>query len=893
MGIYHLDKIFKPESVAVIGASPKEGTIGHALMRNLREGGYGGRIIPVNPKHSQIMGMETYESLSRADQRVDLAVIATPIATVPEIVKECVKLGVGGAVIISAGGRETGAEGRRLEEEIEREARKGGLRIIGPNCMGIIVPAASLNASFAAHMPRRGEIAFISQSGAICSAMLDLSLKENMGFRHFVSIGSMLDVDFGDLIDYLGSEPEVKSVLLYIESLTQIRKFMSAARAASRVKPVVVLKSGKSAAGAEAASSHTGALAGEDSVYEAAFRRAGIARVNTLEEFFDCAELLAKQAPPTGRRLVVVTNSGGPGVMAADAVAEQGLELSPLSAETVKRLDQILPPHWSRGNPVDILGDATPERYTKVAECCFKAGEVDGMLVIVNPQAMTEAADVAAALGKGLTGKPYPVFTALMGGLDVDKGREVLNQVGIPTYETPERAVRSFAVLRDYAENLKLLQEIPSRLPREVVPDEDGAARLIEEGLKRGRGFLSEVASKGLLACYGIPVNRTEAAGSLEEALRLAPRIGYPLVMKIHSPDISHKTEAGGVRTDLRDERDVRQGYEQVTAAARAHKPDAEVLGVTLQPMVSNPDIELLVGTKQDPHFGPVIVFGLGGIFAEVLQDREIGLPPLNRTLARRLMERTKAYKLLKGYRNIQPADMGLLERLLVCLSHLLVDFPQIAELDMNPVVIKEGRPCAVDARVLLKRPEKMAPHHLVISPYPEQYESSEVTSGGVKIFIRPIRPEDAPMLVDLFNSLSSRSRYQRFFSPVRSLSHDLLVQLTQIDYDRQIALVALGEDEGRERMLGVARVISGPDGREAEFSVAVGDPWQGKGVGRRLLEKSLRAGWGQGIATVHGTVLADNVRMLNLAREMGFTVSRGADGHEYRLSIDLDGHKP
>ena len=888
MGLYNLDKIFKPRSIAVVGASETRGSIGLAIMENLIQGGYEGRVIPVNPKYSKITGIKTYKSLTGADQNIDLAVIATPISTVPEIVRQCVDAGVGGAIIISAGGRETGNEGRELEKEIEKEARKGGVRIIGPNCMGIICPKQKLNASFASHMAPAGKMAFISQSGAICSAMLDLSLKKKMGFQYFVSIGSMLDVDFGDLIDYLGNDPEVTSILLYMESLTEIRKFMSAAREVSRIKPIVVLKAGKSEQGAKAAASHTGALAGENRVYEAAFIRAGLARVRTLEDFFDCAELLAKQSPPLGRRLVVVTNSGGPGVMAADAIEEYGLELTPLNEETIDRLNKILPPFWSHGNPIDILGDATPERYARVTDCCFETGSIDGMLVIVNPQAMTDPTEVAEALSRDLKRKRYPVFTAMMGGMDVEMGRIILNDAGIPTYGTPERAVRSFAVLCDYARNLKLLQEIPSRFLRDVVAEEKKAKELIAKSLDGEDVFLQEVESKRLLAFYGIPVNQTQAAGSVEEALRLALDMDYPLVMKILSPDIVHKTEAHGIRTDIRNELELRKAYKKVMEAARTYNPDADIRGVTLQPMVQKADVELLIGAKRDPIFGPVILFGMGGIFAEVIGDRNIALAPLNRTLARRLMEKTKAYKLLNGYRNIPKADLGLLEQLLVCLSHLLVDFPEIAELDMNPVLVKDGKPLTVDARILLRKTDTRSPHHLVISSYPEQYESKETTGHGLQIFIRPIKPEDASLLLELFENLSPESRYHRFFSPMKSLSRDMLVRFTQIDYDRHIGLVALGREEGEEKMLGVARVIMEPDRHNAEFSVAVGDRWQGKGVGRRLLERCLDTGRDYGIETVQGFVLAENTQMLRLGHELGFQVSKNGEANMYHLTIDL-----
>lgn len=891
MGLYHLDKIFEPNSIAVIGASETQGSIGQVLMANLTQNGYEGRVIPINPKYSQVAGITAYPSLSEADQAADLAVIATPISTVPGIVRECVDMGVSGAVIISAGGRETGKKGRDLENDIEQEARKGGLRIIGPNCMGFIRPDRNLNASFAGNMPPKGKTAFISQSGAVCSAMLDLSLKENMGFRYFISIGSMLDVDFGDLIDYLGNDPGVTSILLYIESLSEIKKFMSAARQVSRVKPIVVLKSGRSEAGARAAASHTGAMAGEDQVYEAAFERAGLARVRTLVDFFDCAELLAKQSPPSGRNLVVVTNAGGPGVMAADALAEHGLGLSSLSEKTLSALNDILPPHWSHGNPVDILGDATPDRYVRVTDICFEAEEIDGMLVIVNPQAMTNTSDVARALGRDLQGKSFPVFTAIMGGRDVEEARQILNDKGVPTYDTPERAVHAFAVLYDYTRNVKQLQEIPSRLLGEAETDEDQARHLVQEALKGKKeknGFLSEVESKQLLACYGIPVNPTRAAGSVEEAQRVADEMGYPLVMKILSPDISHKTEANGIRTHLETRQDIWEAYQQVTAGARDYDPNARILGVSLQPMIQDADVELLIGAKQDPNFGPVILFGMGGIFAEVIEDQNIGLPPLNQVLARRLMQETKAHKLLAGYRNIPAAHMDLFEQLLVCLSHLLVDFPEISELDMNPVMVHEGAPITVDARVLLHRTEIRPPHHLIIRPYPEQYESEETTAEGEPIFIRPIKPEDAPMLVNLFESLSSKSRYHRFFSPMKSLSHDLLIRLTQIDYDRHIALAALSRNQEEERMLGVARVIIGPDRDDAEFSVAVGDPWQGKGVGRKLLERVLDAGRDYGVQTVYGIVLAENRHMLNLGRELGFQVSQGEEAGSFHLSIRL-----
>jgi len=889
MGVYNLDKIFKPSSIAVIGASQREGSIGSALMQNLVQGGFQGTILPVNPKHSKIHGLKSYPSILKAETSTDLAIIATPIATVPSIVKECAEAGIDGAIIVSAGGKETGAKGREIENQIEREARKGGLRIIGPNCLGIICPGRNLNASFASRMPQKGKLAFVSQSGAICSAILDLSPKEGIGFSYFVSIGSMMDVDFGDLIDYLGTDPEVSSILLYIESLSNFRKFMSAARAVSRLIPIVVLKSGRSPAGTRAAASHTGAMAGEDIVYDAAFNRAGIVRVNTMGELFDCAELMAKQPRPSGPRLAVVTNAGGPGVMAADALSYYGLEPAPLEPETLEKLNKALPPLWSRANPIDILGDASPERYLEAVETCIAARELDGVLIILTPQAMTDPTAVAERLARVQKNKRYPIFASWMGGVDVEKGTEILNQAGIPTYDTPEEAIRAFMYIYKYTRNLEMLQEIPPILPHTLQFDRDRADFILAEASRQQKTVLTELESKRLLAAYGLPVSRTEVAISAGEAVEKAREMGCPLVMKILSPDIVHKTEANGILLNLRSEAEVFDAFEKILMGARAYDPKADIQGVTLQPMILRADYEILLGAKKDQNFGPVILFGMGGIFTEVLKDRGIGLPPLNILLVRRLMENTRVYTLLKGYRNRPPANMELLEEMILRLSQLVVDFPEIAELDMNPVIVSDGKPVVVDARVLLEPTDSPSPLHLVISPYPEQYELQDVTSGGLEVFIRPIKPEDASLLVDLFDTLSPTSIYYRFFGPLKALPHSMLVRFTQVDYDREIDLVALEETaEGKERMLATARVISDPDGKRAEFAILVGDPWQGKGVGARLLERCLGIAKERGIETVWGIVLRENTGMVALGRKLGFEVSRTDEPGELELTIEL-----
>jgi acetyltransferase len=888
MSIEHLDKIFQPKSIAVVGASERKGSVGAALMRNLLERGFPGDIFPINPKHNNLWGKSACPSITDLRTAVDLAIIASPIMSAPKIVKECAAAGVGGAVIISAGGKEIGEEGQKIEAAIKKEADSSGLRIIGPNCVGIISSQAKLNASFANQMPLAGKMAFISQSGAICTAILDLSIKENIGFSYFVSLGDMLDVDFGDMIDYLGGERDVSSIVMYVESLSGFRKFMSAARAVSRVKPIIALKAGRTQAGALAAASHTGALAGEDSVYDAAFQRAGILRVKTFEELFDCAELLAKQRRPQGPGLAIITNAGGPGVMAADTLSDYGYDPVTLSDETIKRLDAILPPYWSKRNPIDMLGDSPPENFRNVVEICLAAKEVDGILIISAPQALTDSAEVAASLIDVVKNKSLPIFTSWVGGADMQKGREIFNQAGIPTFDTPERAVRAFMDLYRDSQNIQMLQQIPSRLPKRLEFDRDSARRFIRRALEQNKRLLTEIESKALLSAYGIPVNLVKTASSVEEAVQKSCKVGFPVVLKINSRDITHKSDAKGVFLNLNDEYAVRHAFHQALHNAKAYNPEAKIDGVTIQQMVKHKDYELILGVKKDRDFGPVILFGMGGIYAEVLKDHAIAFPPLNRLLARKLMKQTKVYQLLQGYRNTQPADLDGLEEILIRLAQLTTDFSEIEELDINPLVMTPAGACTVDARVLLKPSQTPAPLHLVISPYPDQYESHTQTSMGIEIFVRPIRPEDAPMLVNLFESLSSRSVYMRFFSPLKRLPQSMLARFTQIDYDREIALVALSESGLEEKMLGVARVIRERNQKHAEFSVVVADTWQGKGIGADLLKRCLAIAKEQKIEKVWGVVLSENTQMLHLGKKLGFKIKKAQGASEYELNMDF-----
>ncbi len=859
MGVDKLGKIFRPKSIAVVRASEKEGSIGSALMRNLIEGGYPGDIYPINPNRKKIYGLTAYSSVLALKSSIDLAILAAPIVSTPEIVKECSKAGVQGAVIISAGGKESGTKGRELEAAIKQKAKPSGLRIIGPNCLGVICSSSKLNASFASHMPLPGKMAFISQSGAICTSILDLSIREKIGFSYFVSLGSMLDVNFGDMIDYLGGEPDVSSIVMYVENLSRFRYFMSAARAVSRIKPIIVLKAGRTRAGAVAAASHTGALAGEDAVYDAAFKRAGILRVKTFDELFDCAELLAKQPRVLGNGLAIVTNAGGPGVMAADALSDYGVDPVKLSPETLSKLNKILPPYWSHANPVDTLGDASPELYRKAVEICLEDTRVDGLLIMLAPVALRNMVDTAKPLVDLLRKRPYPIFVSCMGGPDAEKAREIFNRSGIPTFDTPERAVRAFMDLYNYSKNSELLQEIPSKLPGKMEFDRKKAKSIIGAGLESKKHVLTEIEAKALLSAYGIPVNRTELVASDTEAVLKARELGFPVAMKICSRDILHKTEADGVILNVQSESAVRDAYIKLMERARDYNPDAAIEGITIQPMIKHIDCELIVGSKKDRDFGPVILFGMGGTMTEILGDQALALPPLNRLLARRLMEETKVYNVLKGYRNRPAADLMLLEEILVRLAQLVTDFPEIDELDINPLIVAINNTSVVDAGIILKYSEIPAPLHLVISPYPNQYETKTVREGIGDVFIRPIRPDDAPLLLELFESLSPRSIYNRFFSLLKSLSHNMLARFTQIDYDREIALVALCKTETNEKILGVARVINEIDQKHAEFSVLVGDPWQGKGIGAELLQRCLSIAKERNLETVYGQVLSEN----------------------------------
>ena len=889
MSLYRLDNIFKPKSVAVIGATDRPKTVGRALVNNLIEGGFEGVIYPVNPKKKEVLGLEAYPSLSDIGKPVDMAVISTPIATVPDIMEECARLGIGGAIIISAGGKEVGPEGEAIEARIAEIAHAGKVRVVGPNCLGVISLASKLNASFGPTMPLPGNLAFISQSGAVCTAVLDYALKEKVGFSYFISIGSMLDVDYGDLIDYLGNDPNVSSILLYVEMVNNHRKFMSAARAVSRVKPIVVLKSGRSAAGAKAAQSHTGSLAGEDAVYDAAFKRAGIVRVDTLGDMFGCSELMSKVNLPKGPNLAIITNAGGPGVMTADYLAGFGIDPAPLSKETLDKISAVSPYFWSKNNPIDLTGAATPDTFKQVIQICKEANEFDAALFMTPPQAMFSAEDFARMLAAELKLDDFPFFAVWLGGQEMEAGKRIMNEAGVPTYLTPEEAIRAFHYMYMYGRNLKALQEVPRETAGELLVDRGVAAEIIHNVLSNGRSLLTEDESKRVMVAYGIPVNETVVATTAEEAVRLARKMGYPVASKVHSLTLTHKSDAGGVRLDLRNADEVIDAFEGIEASVKAFDPGADFGGVTVQKMIAEKGHEVIIGSKMDPDFGPVILFGEGGIMTEVYKDRAIGLPPLNRALARRMIEETKVYKILKGYRNIPPANLDLLEEVLIRLSMLVTDFPEIVELDVNPLLLTPRNAFALDARIVVQKARKPAPLHLAISPYPAEYEITAKTKSGRELFIRPIRPEDAPLMLDLFDKMSEKSRFNRFLRHVPVLPRDILVRFTQIDYDRDLALVALDLSGEKPVMVGVTRLEGDPDGIEAEMAVVVGDPWHGQGVGELLMKLGIRAASRRGLKKAWGIVLPENTGMLTLAEHGGGIIEPIEGGKKMKVYFDLE----
>ncbi|RMF76252.1 MAG: GNAT family N-acetyltransferase [Chloroflexi bacterium] len=893
-----LDAIFAPQSVAVIGATEKENSVGRTILWNLISSPFGGTVYPVNPKRDSVLGIKAYPSIGDVPDHVDLAVVVTPAPTVPGVIGECVDAGVRGAIIISAGFKERGPKGVELEQRIMEQARRGKMRIIGPNCLGVMRPLNGLNATFATAIARPGNVGFISQSGALCTSVLDWSFEEHVGFSAFISIGSMLDVNWGDLIDYLGDDPNTHSIVIYMETVGDARSFMSAAREVALRKPIIVIKAGRTAQAAQAAASHTGSLAGSDDVLNAAFERVGVLRVDRIADIFYMSEVLAKQPRPKGRRLSIVTNAGGPGVLATDSLILGGGELAELADETMDALNKLLPKHWSHNNPIDILGDAGPERYTKAVEIAINDPNSDALLVVLTPQGMTEPAQFAENL-KAYNNVGKPVLASFMGGAEIAAATRILNHINIPTFDYPDTATRMFNYLWRYSENLRSIYETPVLHDddEDMIRSRQRVDAMIDRVRSTGRTLLTEAESKQLLAAYNIPTTETRIAKSADEAVEAARAIGYPVVVKLHSETITHKTDVGGVKLNLTNDDDVVQAYRDMQQSVSEKHSADDFLGVTVQPMVKLDGYELIIGSSPDPQFGPVLLFGMGGSLVEVIKDNALGLPPLTTTLARRMMEDTKIYKALQGVRGRGSVDMDALESLMVRFSQLVVQHRWIKEIEINPLLASEDRLLALDARVVLydaDMDEADLPKP-AIRPYPMQYVSSWRLKDEeeTEILIRPIRPEDEPAMVKFHETLSERSVYLRYFYPMKlsqRIAHDRLARISFIDYDREMVFVAERDDDKVDEpmIIGVGRLTRFMGLNQGEFALLISDAYQGRGLGTELLTRLVEWGRAEGLERIVGTILADNIDMQRVAERVGFRIRPSLEGNMVTAELIL-----
>jgi len=892
MSTYRLDKLFSPRSVAVVGASPRETSAGRAVLANLRQGGFEGSIQVVNPRYDEIEGIRSLKSFGELPEVPDLVVIAVPPQAVPAIVAAAGEKGTATGIIITAGlGHGPGS----LADACEKTARASGLRLVGPNCLGILVPHAKLNASFAAHLPQAGDLALLSQSGAIAAGLVEWAATRAIGFSAVVSLGDKIDVDFGDLLDYFAIDRRTRAILLYIESVKDARKFMSAARAAARAKPVLVVKSGRHAQGAKAAQTHTGALAGADSVYDAAFRRAGLLRVLDLDELFAAAETLGRVKPFPGKRLAILTNGGGIGVLAVDRLMDLGGALADISPDTMTRLDAVLPPIWSRANPVDIAGDADESRYAAALEELLGDRENDAILVMNVPTALASALDAAKSV-VAVTQKhrsrfvaAKPVFTVWVGGSG--PAVQAFEAAGIPNYASESDAVSGFMHLVRYKERLEALMATPPNLPQDFAPDVAAAQRVIEGAVRDGRTWLDPVETTRLFAAYGIPLTPAVLARDVDEAVAAARPFladGRTVAVKILSPDIVHKSEVGGVRLALANEQAVREATSDILGRARAAKPAARITGVTVHPMILRPKArELIAGVADDPTFGPVIVFGRGGTGVEVINDKALALPPLDLKLARDLIARTRVARMLKAYRNVPAADETAIALVLVKLAQLAADFPQLREADLNPLLADQDGVIAVDARVAVAPVDKVrrgpSGHpRFAIRPYPKEWERHATLRDGTDLLIRPIRPEDEPLYGPFFAAVTEQDLRLRFFAPVKEFSHTFIARFTQIDYARAMAFIAIEESSGE--MLGVVRLHANADYDTAEFAILVRSDLKGRGLGWSLMQTMLDYARAEGLETVEGQVLSENVTMLAMCRELGFDVASDPNDADIRI---------
>jgi acetyltransferase len=875
MSIRNLEYFFRPRSIALVGASTTAGSVGATIAKNLDSAGFAGPIWPVNARHTEVAGAPAYPTVAALPAAPELAVICTPPETVPGIVAELGARGTRAAIVITAGFGERGSPaGKALEQSVVDAARPHWLRIVGPNCLGVLAPRAAVNASFAHLAPGAGPLAFVAQSGALVTAVIDWAAARGIGFSHLVSLGDMIDVDFGDVLDYLANDRDTHAILLYIEAITHARKFMSAARAAARSKPVIVVKSGRHAASARAVASHTGALAGADAVYDAAFRRAGIVRVHTLEELFDAAAILGARRVPAGERLVILTNGGGIGILATDAVADRGEALAELSSATIGRLDTVLPATWSHGNPIDIIGDADPDRYARALGIVLDSGEADAVLVLHCPTAIAAPTAVARGVIDRIAGRRSPfVFTSWVGEHAVGSARELFAAHGVPTYATPEAAIRAYGYLHDYRHRQTLLLETPPSLPVEFEPDRPAARAILAAALDAGREWLDEAQAKAVLSAYAVPVATSIAVDSPEAAAAHAARLAAPVALKIRSPDLTHKSDGGGVALDLDGPEVVLTRARAMLASVAARHPGARLEGFTIGPMVRRAGAhELILGVHRDAQFGPVILFGAGGTAVEAIDDTALALPPLNLALARALIGRTRIHRVLRGARGAPPAAIEAIALTLIKIAHLAADLPQLVELDVNPLIADARGVIAVDARIRVQTSDAAPGSLLAIRPYPAELAREVALSDGTVRWLRPIAPEDEPALRALFADLTPEQLRLRFFVPMKALTHVQAARFTQIDYDRDMAFVLTDRGApGTRDIDGVVNLSADPGNEHAEFAIVVANDMAGHGIGTLLMRSILEYARKRGLLTVYGEVLAENTRMLELCRDLGF----------------------
>ena len=875
---HYLTSLFEPKSLAIIGASETPGSVGATLVRNIIDGGYQGKLFLVNPRHESVFGQKTYESVESIPQRLDLAIVCTKAETVPAIINACGRAGARNAIVISGGFAELGPRGANLARAMLESARQHNLRLLGPNCLGLMRPGSGINATFAHGSANPGTIGLISQSGALCTAILDWALPNGVGFSNVVSLGAESDIDFGEILEYMVADPRTENIFLYIEGIKNARRFMSALRAAARCKPVLLIKVGRHPAGKQAALSHTGALVGADDVFDAALRRAGVVRLGNVGQMYAAASALFSHFRPRGNRLMIVTNGGGPGVMAADHASDIGIPLAAMAEQTLKNLNAALPPTWSKSNPMDLVGDADPARYATALTACLEDENIDGVLVILTPQAMTDPTQAARIVIEVAKKYDKPVVTCWMGEEQVREARLLFKGAGIPTFRTPEPAVELFSHISNFYRNQQLLMQAPASITGHTPPRLESARLVIDTALSEGRKQLNEMESKALLAAFRIPIAQTVIARSASEAMVLAEEIGLPVVMKIDSPQITHKTDSGGVRLNLNSLAQVRDAYNEIIEEVKKNRPDAIVHGIAIEPMIQKANgRELVVGMSRDQIFGPTIVFGPGGTGIEACgSERAVALPPLNKFLVADMLASTRVSARLGEFRNMPPVNMEAIETVLLRVSEMVCELPWIREMDINPLIVDEHGAVAVDARIAIEQLPLTAGRydHMAIHPYPSHLVSEYQTPDGHAITIRPIRPEDADLEQEFVKGLSSETKYFRFMNTLRELSPAQLVRLTQIDYDREMAFVAMTEVADREIEIGVARYAMNPDGESCEFAIVVADEWKGKGLARRLMGVIIDTARSRGVKYMNGDFLAENSRMIQFVTALGFVLS-------------------